>query len=714
MSFEVVLQHSEEDCGAACLATVTRHHGRGCALSDAREKVGTSSHGTTLLGLRRGAELLGFNARQVRASKELVKQLHAIPLPAIVHWKGNHWAVLYGTKKNKYVLADPAAGVRYLSERELLEGWNNGVMLLLDPDPHRFKEQKASPVRGFRYFLNRVRPGWPLFLQATAISMAIGMLALAFPITTQLLTDDVLVRKDTSLLTTVVIAVLALNVFQGLMRLVQSMLVGHFGQRLQLGLTLEFGYTLLRLPMSYFDRHRSGEVVSRLQDISRINNLVAQTIFALPSQTFVALISLTVMAIYSWILMITALTAFSVVVLINYFFLHPLQQKMRALIVEGTENQGFLVETFRGALVLKTSGATPQAWEEYQRSFGRLTNLRWKTMKLGLYRDTITAFLSSVTALGILWLGSYLVIDGVLSIGQLLAFYGLSLNFLAFLSMAVQLTDDVIGARIVMERLSGVLDVPEEDRDDGKKPWVTLEDELDVQCKNIQFHHTGRADLIDEFNFTFRGGAVTAIAGPSGCGKSTLVKLLAGLYELQSGNIRYGNFNQKDLPLECLRQQVVLVPQDAHFWGRSILENFRFSCPGVRFEDIVAACQVTGADEMISELPDTYQTVLGEFGVNLSGGQKQRLALARAIVSNPPVLILDEATDSLDPLSERQVLDSLLQHRSGKTTILISHSPRVIQRADWLLVMDKGKIQRSGATGELIKEDGAHQQFLHP
>lgn len=203
-----------------------------------------------------------------------------------------------------------------------------------------------------------------------------------------------------------------------------------------------------------------------------------------------------------------------------------------------------------------------------------------------------------------------------------------------------------------------------------------------------------------------------ALIGESGCGKSTLAKLLAGLYSPQSGNIRYGTYNQQDLALECLRQQVVLVPQEPHFWSRSIFDNFRFSYPHIEFEQIVQACQVAGADEFISNLPDRYQTVLGEFGANLSGGQKQRLAIARAIVTDPPVLILDESTGALDPVSEMRVLDQLFAQRQNKTTILISHRPSVIQRADWAVMLEQGRLKIQGTPAELCRIPGNHLNFI--
>jgi ABC-type bacteriocin/lantibiotic exporter with double-glycine peptidase domain len=712
MRYQSVLQHSEEDCGAACLATVAKHYGRTFTISRMREAVGTGSRGTTLLGLYRGAETLGFNVRQVKASPQVFDRLNQVPLPAIIHWKGTHWVVLYGQKRNKYVIADPGIGIRYVNRQELMQGWNNGIMLLLEPDDSRFYQQTDDQIGGFGRFLQRVLPYRAILIQAIAINIGVGLLSLASPFLMQLLTDDVLVRGDTQLLTTVAIGVIVMNLFQSAIGLVQAHLIGHFGQRLQLGLILDYGRKLLHLPLSYFEGRRSGEVVSRISDVNAIHSLVSEIVLGLPSQFFIAIVSLCVMLLYSWQLTLASLAAFVLVTLVNLLFLPALRQKTRNMIVRGTENQGFLVETFRGAMVLKTTQATPQAWQEYQSNFGRLASLGWSTMKLGLYSGTITGILSSFTSIALLWLGSYLVIDHTLSIGQLLAYNGMSGNFLGFLGAVIGLIDEFITAQIVIQRLTEVIDATPENQNDEKKPWAEIGSNSDITCTQLNFHHAGRVDLLQDFSLTIPGGQVVALIGESGCGKSTLAKLLAGLYSPQSGNIRYGTYNQQDLALECLRQQVMLVPQEPHFWSRSILDNFRFSYPNVEFEQIVEACQIAGADEFISNLPDRYQTVLGEFGANLSGGQKQRLAIARAIVTNPPVLILDESTGALDPVSETRVLERLFAQRRGKTTILISHRPSVIQRADWVVMLDQGRLKIQGTPSELRHIPGDHLNFI--
>ncbi|MDM9384119.1 peptidase domain-containing ABC transporter [Chlorogloeopsis sp. ULAP01] len=712
MKYPIVLQHSEEDCGAACLATIAKHYGRTFAICRIREAVGTGAQGTSLLGLSRGAETIGFNARQVKATPQLIDRLNEAPLPAIIHWRGYHWVVLYGQKGKKYVIADPAVGIRYLTRKELVEGWGNGVMLLLMPDDSRFYEQPEDKVGGFGRYLKRVLPYRAILAQAIAINIAIGLLSLVSPLMMQLLTDDVLVRGDTQLLTVVAIGAIAMNLFSSAIALVQSHLIGHFGQRLQLGLILEYGRQLLRLPLSYFEGRRSGEVVSRIADVDRINELVSEVVLGLPSQFFIALVSLGFMLFYSWGLTLASLAAFIIVTLVNLLFLPALRAKTRSQIVLGTENQGFLVETFRGVQVLKTTQATPQAWQEYQTNYGRLANLGWNTMKLGLYSGTITSIFSSCTSVALLWLGSYLVINRTLSTGQLLAFSGMSGNFLGFLSSVIGLVDEFITAQIVIQRLTEVIDATPEDEKDFKKPWTEIPGNADITCTDLNFHHAGRVDLLQDFSLTIPGGQTIALIGKSGCGKSTLAKIMAGLYSLQSGNIRYGIYNQQDLSLECLRQQVVLVPQEPHFWSRSILENFRFSYPQIQFEQIVTACEIAGADEFISKLPDKYQTVLGEFGANLSGGQKQRLVIARAIVTDPPVLILDESTGALDPVSEAQVLERLLSHREGKTTILISHRPKVIERADWIVLLEEGHLKIQGTPETLRQVSGDHLDFL--
>lgn len=712
--YPVILQHSEEDCGPACLSTIAKYYKVTLTLNRTREAVGTGQQGTSLLGLNRGAEALGFNARSVRASPEILDRINEVPLPAIIHWKGYHWVVLYGQQGKQYVIADPGMGIRYLTRKELTEGWTDWVMLLVEPDPVRLLAQPNESVEsGINRFFKRTWAYRSILAEALLVNLVLGVLSLATPFLLQILTDDVLVRRDIGLLNALAIAVVVMNIFSSGLELVQSTLIAHFAQRLELSLVMEFGRQILRLPLQYYETRRSGEIVSRLQDIQEINQLISQVVVSLPGQFFVAMVSFGFMLFYSGKLTLAAVLIAGVMTLSTVAFLPTLQQKTRSALALEAETQGILVETFKGALTLKTTTAAPKFWEEFQNRFSRLANLTFRTTQIGIINNSFSGLVSGVGGIGLLWFGSALVINGELSIGQLLAFNSMNRNFVMLISALIGFVDEFTRVKAATQRLTEVIDSTPETQGDENKPFDKISSDADIFCKNVAFHYPGRIELIKDFSLTIPGGKVTAIIGTSGCGKSTLAKLIAGLYPLHSGNIRIGLYNIQDLSLECLRKQVVLVPQEAHLWSRSILENFRLGHPEAKLGDVVRACQIVNADEFISRLPDKYQTVMGEFGANLSGGQRQRLAIARGIFTDPPVLVLDESTAGLDPVSEAQVLDRLLYHRRGKTTILISHHPSVINRADWVVVLDEGQLKIQGSLEDLRTQPGPHQDFLN-
>ncbi|MDJ0898747.1 MAG: peptidase domain-containing ABC transporter [Xenococcus sp. MO_188.B8] len=714
MKYQLIKQFSEEDCGAACLASIAKHYGRVFTLNRIREAVGTGQLGTTLLGLRQGADILGFNARSVKASPQIFDRIHEVPLPAIIHWKGVHWVVLYGKKGNKFVVADPGVGVRYLEKQLLIEGWQDGVMMLLEPDSTRFwsQEDDLQKIGGIGRFLKRVWPYRGIIGQSLLLNSFLGILSLASPFLMQILTDDVLVRGDTELLARVAIAVCVMHLISSSISLAQSNLIAHFSQRLQLGLIFEFGRQILRLPLTYYESRRSGEIVSRLEDIQEINQLISQVVVTLPSQFFIALVSFGFMMFYSASLTAVAVAISLVMTLSTVVFLPTLQQKIRHVLVLSSESQGILVETFKGAITLKTTGAAPQFWEEFQLRYSRLANYTFRTIQITFVNGIFSNFVASIGTIILLWFGSTLVISEQLTIGMLLAFISMNNNFNSFVKTFVGFIDEIARTKTATQRLTEVIDATPESKDDIQKPWVKIPGSVNITCTHLNFHHPGRLDLLEDFSLTIPGGQVVALIGKSGCGKSTLVKLIANLYQPQSGNISFGRYNQQDIAIDCLRKQIVLVPQDAHFWSRSILDNFRLGDPQLDFEQIVRACELTGAAEFIAKLPDKYNTILGEFGSNLSGGQRQRLALARAIVNDPPILILDESTGALDPVSEIQVLDSLLMHRQAQTTIMISHRPPIIRRADWIVMLEDGLVKLQGSPEELHSQTGEHQKFL--
>jgi ATP-binding cassette subfamily B protein len=417
------------------------------------------------------------------------------------------------------------------------------------------------------------------------------------------------------------------------------------------------------------------------------------------------------MLTYSAPLTLAAVLCYAAVVVCNLSFLPAVQAKIKKLLVGSSENQGYLVEVFRAATVLKTTEATPQAWQEYQRNFGRLARLNWDTTKLRLNESTATSLLGGLTSIALLWYGSSFVINSQLSIGQLLAFNGMGANVLGFLAGLSGLSQELITSGVVLRRLSEVLERDPENANDNHKHHAGISSQAPIRCNDVSWHYPGRRALLDHFSLDIPGGVTTALIGESGCGKSSITKLIAGIYPLEHGSIHYGSFSSRDLNLDSLRRQVVLVPQESHFFNRSIFDNFAFTHPGVDFAQVVAACQLAMADDFIHDLPDGYGTVLGEFGANLSGGQKQRLAIARALINDPPVLIMDESTSALDPVLEQRLMDRLLAYRKGRTTILVSHRPSVILRADWIVYIERGQVKQQDSPN-VLRESAMVSPYL--
>ncbi|MEM9484210.1 MAG: peptidase domain-containing ABC transporter [Cyanobacteria bacterium P01_F01_bin.116] len=712
MKYSFISQPREEDCGIACIAMVARHYGRKFTLSRICELVGTGQLGSSLLGLQQGAEALGFQARSGQATDDIFNRIHRLPLPAIIHWGRDRWVVFYGKQRDKYVIADPSVGVRYLTSEEVKRNWGDGAMLLLVPDEafYRLSNDKPSRLAGI------VQQIWPYrlsLLQVLIYGLFIGFLSLSIPILVQLTTDEVIIGSDIELLPKVVAASLGFFVFKSLLNLAQVNLVANIFQKLELGLTLEFGRKLLKLPLNYYETRRSGEFSSHLKDISRINELIVDGAVQLPSLLFTAIVSIVCMAyFYSYRLTLFVLLTALLMLGATITLLPVFQKRLRRLLSLKAKNQALLVEIFRGAMTVKTTTAQPQLWKEMQGRFGNLASKKADSVQLSFLTSQLASLIAGIGSIIVFWLGTTMVINQELTLGKLLALSIMSHSFLKFINFLVKFSDRFMEVKTSVQRFDDVIDVQEENPDDWLKPLTEIPSSGDITFNQVNFHYPGRFNLLETFSLTIPGGKFSALVGASGSGKSTIAKILAGLHPYQSGEILVGPHNLRDLSTECVRQQIVLVSQTTHFWSRSILENFQICAPKASYKEIVEACQLTGASEFINDLPDGYLTVLGEFGSNLSGGQLQRLAIARALVLKPSILILDESTSALDPISEAEVLQRLLLQRRGHTTVVISHRSSVNRIVDWVAVINNGAADIAGSPEELLSQEGFHLQFL--
>ena len=712
MKYSFVSQPREEDCGIACIAMVARHYGQKFPLSRIRELVGAGQLGTSLLGLQQGAEALGFQARSGQATDDIFNRIHRLPLPAIIHWGRERWVVFYGKQQQQYVIADPGVGIRYLSAEEIQSNWGDGAMLLLVPDEtfYRLSTDKPSRINGI---LQQIWPYRFSLIQVLVYGLFIGFLSLIAPFLVQLITDDVLIGGNAQLLAKVAIAALGFFIIKSLLNLVQVTLIANIFQRLELGLTLEFGHKLLNLPLNSYETRRSGEFAGRFKDIARINELIVDGAIQLPGLLFTAAVSLGCMFFfYSSRLTLISLITAGVMLGATLTLLPIFQTRIRRLLSLKDKNQALMVELFRGAMTFKTTTAQPQIWQEIQGRFGNLASKKADNVQLSFFTSQLADLISGIGYISTFWLGSIMVMSQELTLGQLFAFSIMSYSFLQFISFIVKFSDRLMEIKTSIQRFDDVIDVDEESPDDWLKPLAEIPSNGDINFKQVNFHYPGRFNLLETFSLTIPGGKSSALVGASGSGKSTIAKILAGLHPYQSGEILVGPHNLRNLSTECVRQQIVLVSQTTHFWSRSILENFQLCAPKANYNEVVAACRITGADQFIDQLPDGYLTVLGELGSNLSGGQLQRLAIARALVLKPAILILDESTSALDPNSEAELLQNLLMHRQGHTTVLISHRSSVNRIVDWVAVINDGEADIAGPPDYLLGQEGGHLQFL--
>lgn len=712
MKYSFISQPREEDCGIACIAMVAQHYGQKISLSHIRETVGMGQLGASLLGLQQGAEALGFQARSGQATDDIFNRIHRLPLPAVLHWGNDHWVVFYGKQRDKYVIADPSTGIRYLSADDVKHSWGDGAMLLLVPDEAFYRLSIDKPSKTVAI----LQQAWPYrlsLLQVLLYGLFIGLLSLTMPLLVQFVTDDILIEGATHLLPRVTVAALGFFIIKSLLNLVQVTLIASIFQRLELGLTLEFGRKLLRLPLNYYETGHSGEFASRLKDISRINELIVDGAVHLPGLFFTATVSLGCMlSFYSYRLTLFSLLIAGLMLLATFTLLPIFQRRVRRLLSLNAKNQSLLVEIFQGALAFKTTTAQPQLWQEMQRQFGTIARKKADAVQLTFVTNQLATLMSGIGSIGIFWLGSNLVINQQLTLGQLLAFSIMNYSFLEFINFLVKFSDRLMEIKTSVQQFDDVVDVTDENPDDWLKPLAEIPSNGDIVFDQVNFRYPGRFNVLKTFSLTIPGGKCSALVGASGSGKSTVAKILAGLHPYQSGDVFVGPHNLYDLSTECVRQQIVLVPQTTHFWSRSILDNFQLCAPKATYSEVVAACQITGADAFIDCLPESYLTVLGELGANLSGGQLQRLAIARALVLKPAILILDEATSALDPISEAELLQKLLVHRKGHTTVLISHRSSVNSVVDWVAVINDGEADIAGSPSDLLAKEGRHLQFL--
>ncbi|MGG5783591.1 peptidase domain-containing ABC transporter [Bacillus albus] len=705
-----VRQHDIKDCGAACISTVSKHYGLHIPISKIREYAGTDRNGTNVYGLIQAAEKLGFSAKGVRGNVESLKE---IPLPAIAHviidGKLLHYVVILEiTKKGKVIVADPGEGIIKYDIKEFNEIWTGVLVLLIPNESFQSRDEEKNTFSRFMFLLkNQQSLLIPIFLSSILITIFGVLGAFYFKI----VIDNIVTENLKHTLTYLSIGIIVLYIFKVLLELFRSHLILYLSRRLDIKLMFGYYKHVLSLPINFFETRKVGEIISRFQDAAKIREALATTTLTVMIDTIMVIAgSILLYTQSSTLFFITALHV-PIYILIIWMFQSSYEKINRQEMESNAELTSYIVESLNGISTIKSYNAEKEAEFQTEKRLISLLQKFFKRFLITNSQESIKTIVELVGGVVILWVGAIAILNGEMTIGQLVAYNALLVYFLDPIKNLVDLQPTLQSAFVASKRLTEILDLDLEKNDQEDKKLSPTSFHHKIRLDNITFKYGTRQNIFNNLSFEIPIGYSVGFVGESGSGKTTIAKLLMRYYDVNEGNIYYDNYHIKDMNRTGLRSKIAYVAQESFFFSGSIFDNLVFGLnKEVTMDKIIEACILADAHEFISSLPLRYDTLLEENASNVSGGQRQRLSIARALLKEADVLILDEATSHLDSTSERKIIENLKEYRAGKlTTITIAHRLSTIMHCDNIFVMSKGEIVEEGKHGELINKDGLYR-----
>ncbi len=699
-----IKQRDITDCGAACLASVSEHYKLKIPVSRIRQIAGTDQRGTNALGMVEAAKQLGFEAKAVKGKTD---NLSKIPLPAIAHVIVKdvlqHYVVIYQVTEKYIEYLDPADGEMHKAGIEDFAKMWTGVLVLLVPgDDFKPSNQKISNLSRFFYLL---KPHRGILLQCLAGAILYTILGLSTSFYIGKITDYVLVGGNTNLLNLMGTGMLVILMLRLLLAVFQSLFILNTGQQIDARLILGYYKHLLKLPQRFFDTMRVGEIISRVNDAVKIRAFINDVAISLVVNAFIVVFSFILMFIYSWKLALVMLVTIPLYAVI-YIVINKLNRKQERKVMEdAAELESQLVESLNSVKTIKQFGIEEFANIKTETRFIKLLNTIYRSGVNSIFSNESSGFINFLFTVILLWFGSYLVLDNELTAGTLFSFYAIIGYFTSPVASLIGVNKTIQNALIAADRLFEIMDLEIESDNEKEKIEFTPQLNDNVLFDNISFRYGTRTDVFKDFTLTIPKGKITAIIGESGSGKTTLAVLLQKLYTLNSGKIYIGEHNIDYFSIDSLREHVATVPQQLDLFSGTIIENIALGEFNPDMERIISICKNLGIIQFIENLPKGFATCIGEHGVGLSGGERQRLAIARALYRNPEILVLDEATSSLDSTSEYYVQQAIQDYnRQGKTVIIIAHRLSTVMSADKIVILEKGKLIEEGTHIQLYKE----------
>ena len=650
---------------------------------------------------------LGLKAK---ISQIKIDRLKHQVLPLIAKDNDGNFFVIAQIAESKVLIQHPLHGKpAEVDLTALTANWSGMVVQIVS----RANVKGSLAKFDFSWFIPAIVKYRKLLGEVLLISLVIQILALLTPLFFQVVMDKVLVHRALTTLQVIAIGLLAVSAFQIILGGVRTYIFSHTTLRIDVELGAKLFKHLLRLPLGYFEQRKVGESVARIRELENIRNFLTGNAVTVLLDLLFSVVFIAVMLYYSWQLTLIVILSIPCYILLTVLITPVLRKRLNDKFAKSAMNQSFLVESITNMPTIKAMALEPQMTRNWEQQLAGYVQSSFKTTTVGMLGSQGVSLVNQMVTVAIMWLGASLVIEDKLTVGQLVAFNMLSGQVASPVMRLAQLWQDFQQTGLSVARLGDILNTPNE-IDSVENNNVLPEIAGNIKFDKVVFRYKADGNpVIKDINLDIASGEIMGIVGRSGSGKSTLTKLLQRLYIPEQGRIMIDGIDLSTVNPAWLRRQIGVVLQENNLFNRSIKDNIAIANKHASLEEIINVARLAGAHDFIVELPNGYDTILGEQGSGLSGGQRQRIAIARALITNPKILIFDEATSALDYESERIIQENMQQICQNRTVIIIAHRLSAVRIANRIIAMDYGQIIETGSHQELIHKQDGYYRYLY-